>query len=377
MKFNKIAAMLLAIVMVMGLASAALAEDTLKIGVIGPFTGAAAIYGNACKFGAQVAAEQINAQGGVQVELINEDDEHDPEKSLNAYNNVLDHGAQMIAGTTTTTPCIAVGAQANEDRVFMLTPSASSPDVTANKDNVFQVCFTDPAQGSASAVYIKEHSLATKIAIIYNNADAYSTGIYQTFTEEAATQGLEIVSTSTFTDETTDFSVQVSAAKDAGADLVFLPIYYTPASMILQTAKTMDYAPVFFGVDGMDGILTMEGFDPALAEGVFMLTPFSADAEDEATKAFVARYQEITGEIPNQFAADCYDAVNALYTASLAAGITGETSPEDACEMLIEQFKTLQVDGLTGSMTWDETGAVTKTPTAVIIQDGAYVGFNG
>ena len=378
MKFTKaLAAMILAIVMVVGLASAAMAEDTLKIGVIGPFTGAAAIYGNACKYGAQVAAEQINAQGGVQIELLNEDDEHDPEKSLNAYNNVLDNGAQMIAGTTTTTPCIAVGAQANEDRVFMLTPSASSPDVTANKDNVFQVCFTDPAQGTASAQYIKEHELATKIAIIYNNADAYSTGIYQTFVDEAPALGLEIVSTTTFTDETTDFSVQFSDAKDAGADLVFLPIYYTPASMILQTAKTMDYAPVFFGVDGMDGILTMEGFDASLAEGVFMLTPFSADAEDEATKAFVARYQEITGEIPNQFAADAYDAVNALYTASLNAGITGDTSAEDACELLIEQFKTLQVDGLTGSMTWDETGAVTKTPTAVIIKDGAYVGFNG
>ena len=378
MKFNKaIVAMILAIVMVMGLASVAMAEDTIKIGVIGPFTGAAAIYGNACKFGAQVAAEQINAQGGVQVELLNEDDEHDPEKSLNAYNNVLDNGAQMIAGTTTTTPCIAVGAQANEDRVFMLTPSASSVDVINNRDNVFQVCFTDPAQGTASAQYIKEHELGTKIAIIYNNADAYSTGIYQTFVDEAPALGLEIVSTTTFTDETTDFSVQVSDAKDAGADLVFLPIYYTPASMILQTAKNMDYAPVFFGVDGMDGILTMEGFDASLAEGVFMLTPFSADAEDEATKAFVARYQEITGEIPNQFAADCYDAVNALYTASLNAGITGETSPEDACEMLIEQFKTLHVDGLTGSMSWDETGAVTKTPTAVIIKDGAYVGFNG
>ena len=378
MKFTKaLAAMILAIVMVVGLASDAMAEDTLKIGVIGPFTGAAAIYGNACKYGAQVAAEQINAQGGVQIELLNEDDEHDPEKSLNAYNNVLDNGAQMIAGTTTTTPCIAVGAQANEDRVFMLTPSASSPDVTANKDNVFQVCFTDPAQGTASAQYIKEHELATKIAIIYNNADAYSTGIYQTFVDEAPALGLEIVSTTTFTDETTDFSVQVSDAKDAGADLVFLPIYYTPASMILQTAKTMDYAPVFFGVDGMDGILTMEGFDASLAEGVFMLTPFSADAEDEATKAFVARYQEITGEIPNQFAADAYDAVNALYAASLNAGITGDTSAEDACELLIEQFKTLQVEGLTGSMTWDETGAVTKTPTAVIIKDGAYVGFNG
>ena len=378
MKFNKaIVALLLAVVMVVGLCAAAMAEDAIKIGVIGPFTGAAAIYGNACKFGAQVAAEQINAAGGIQVELLCEDDEHDPEKSINAYNNVLDNGAQMIAGTTTTSPCIAVGSQANEDRVFMLTPSASSVDVINGKDNVFQVCFTDPNQGKASAAYITEKGLGSKIAIIYNNADAYSTGIYQTFIDEAASLNLEIVSTTTFTDETTDFSVQVSDAKDAGADLVFLPIYYTPASMILQTAKTMDYAPVFFGVDGMDGILTMEGFDASLAEGVFMLTPFSADAQDERTQAFVARYQEITGEIPNQFAADCYDAVYALYQASMNAGIDGSTSAEDACELLIEQFKTLQVDGLTGNMTWDESGAVTKIPTAVVIQDGAYVGFNG
>ena len=380
MKFNKaIVAVILALVMIMGLASAAMAEDALKIGVIGPFTGAAAIYGNACKYGAEVAAAEINAQGGLQIEMLEEDDEHDAEKSLNAYNTVLDKGAQMIAGTTTTTPCIAVGAQANEDRVFMLTPSASSPDVTDGKDNVFQVCFTDPAQGTASAQYITEHQLATKVAIIYNNADAYSTGIYNTFVAEAANQGLEIVSETTFTDETNDFSVQVAAAKDAGADLVFLPIYYTPASLILATAKSMDYAPVFFGVDGMDGILTMEGFDASLAEGVFMLTPFSADAEDERTQAFVARYQELTGEVPNQFAADCYDAVYALYTASVNAGIDGSTSPEDACELLIAQFTSpdFQIKGLTGDMTWDASGAVTKIPTAVVIKDGAYVGFNG
>ncbi|MBR1820107.1 MAG: ABC transporter substrate-binding protein [Clostridia bacterium] len=376
MKFNKaIVAMTLALVMVMSLCTAAMAEDALKIGVIGPFTGAAAIYGNACKYGAQVAAEQINAEGGLQIELLNEDDEHDPEKSVNAYNTVLDNGAQMIAGTTTTSPCIAVGAQANEDRVFMLTPSASSVDVIDGKDNVFQVCFTDPAQGKASAAYINEKALGTKIAIIYNNADAYSTGIYQTFIDEAAELGLDVVSVTTFTDETTDFSVQVSDAKDNDADLVFLPMYYTPASMILATAKNMEYAPVFFGVDGMDGILTMEGFDASLAEGVFMLTPFSADAPDERTQAFVARYQEITGEIPNQFAADCYDAVYALYEASLAAGIDGSTDAEEACELLIEQFQSLEVEGLTGNMTWDETGAVTKIPTSVVIQDGTYVGF--
>ena len=351
------------------------AEDTLKIGVIGPFTGAAAIYGNACKYGAQVAAEQINAQGGVQIELLNEDDEHDPEKSLNAYNNVLDNGAQMIAGTTTTTPCIAVGKEANSERVFMLTPSASSPDVTEGKDNVFQVCFTDPAQGTASAQYIKEHELGAKIAIIYNNADAYSTGIYQTFVDEAPGLGLEIVSTTTFTDETTDFSVQVSDAKDNGADLVFLPIYYTPASLILAQAKAVDYAPVFFGGDGMDGILNIEGFDTALAEGLLLLTPFNATSEDELTANFVAKYQEAYGEVPNQFAADGYDCIYAIYNAVQQIDGALEMDQAALCDALIAVFTSadFSVNGLTGAgMTWQANGEVAKEALVVAVKDGAY-----
>ena len=280
----------------------------------------------------------------------------------------------MIAGTVTTSPCIAVGAQAFEDRIFMLTPSASSVDVTADKDNVYQVCFTDPAQGAASADYISGHKLATKVAVIYNNADAYSTGIYQTFEAESGNVGLDLVYIGTFTDDTTDFSVQVTGAKEAGAELVFLPIYYTPASMILQQAKNMEFAPVFFGVDGMDGILSIEGFDTSLAEGVMLLTPFSADAQDELTVNFVKTYTEKYGAVPSQFAADAYDTVYALYAASVASGITGETKPEEACDKLIEAFQSLEMTGLTGTMSWDASGAVTKTPTAVIIKDGAYVG---
>ena len=377
MKFNKaIVAMILAIVMVMGMASVAMAEETLKIGVIGPFTGAAAIYGTACKYGAQVAADEINAQGGMQIELLNEDDEHDAEKSVNAYNTVLDNGAQMIAGTTTTTPCLAVSAQAYEDRVFMLTPSASSAKVPEGKDNMYQVCFEDPAMGIFSAQIIAENNLGTNIAVIYNNADDYSTGIYQNFKTKSEELGLTIVSETTFTDDTTDFSVQVTAAKDAGADLVFLPIYYTPASMILATAKSMDYAPVFFGVDGMDGILAMEGFDASLADGVILLTPFSAFSEDERTVDFVAKYQAVSGgDTPNQFAADAYDAVYALYNASVAAGIDGSTSPEDACELLIAEFQELQYSGLTGDMTWTSDGKVSKLPNAYVIKDGGYVAF--
>ena len=356
-------------------AVSAVAEDTIKIGVIGPMTGAAAVYGVAVARAAQIAADEINAADvPLKVEIDVQDDEHDPEKGINAYNATLENGSQMILGTVTTAPCIAVSALAYQERIFMLTPSASSTDVTAGKDNTFQVCFTDPAQGTASAQYIAQHELGTKVGIIYNNADVYSTGIYQTFVDEAAVQGLEIVSTTTFNDDTTDFSVQVTDAKNAGADIVFLPIYYTPASQILTEASRQEFAPIFFGVDGMDGVLTVEGFDTALAEGVMLLTPFSADAEDEMTKKFVGTYQELYNEIPNQFAADAYDGVYALYAASIGAGITGDTTPEDACEMLIAAFPELEHKGLTGTMTWSSTGEVSKTPTAVVIKDGVYVG---
>ena len=374
MKIRKLAAAVLALALVLCMGTAALAEDTIKIGLIGPQTGGAAVYGMAVARAAQIAVDEINAQGSVQIALDVQDDEHDAEKSINAYNAVLDNGAQMILGSVTTTPCIAVAAQAYEDRVFMLTPSASSPAVIEGKDNMYQVCFTDPAQGAASADYIFQNKLGEKIGVIYNNGDVYSTGIYQTFETKAAELGLEIVKVSTFTDDTTDFSVQVTDMKNAGADVVFLPIYYTPASLILTESSKQEFAPVFFGVDGMDGILTVEGFDVSLAEGVMLLTPFSADAEDEKTKSFVAKYQELYGEVPNQFAADAYDGIYALYAAAVAGGITADTSVEDACEILIEQFQQLTVEGLTGTMTWSATGEVTKTPTAVVIKDGVYVG---
>ena len=374
MKIRKLAAAVLALALVLCMGTAAMAEDTIKIGLIGPQTGGAAVYGMAVARAAQIAVDEINAQGGVQIALDVQDDEHDAEKSINAYNAVLDNGAQMILGAVTTTPCIAVAAQAYEERVFMLTPSASSPAVIEGKDNMYQVCFTDPAQGAASADYIFQNKLGEKIGVIYNNGDVYSTGIYQTFETKAAELGLEIVKVSTFTDDTTDFSVQVTDMKNAGADVVFLPIYYTPASLILTESSKQEFAPVFFGVDGMDGILTVEGFDVSLAEGVMLLTPFSADAEDEKTKSFVAKYQELYGEVPNQFAADAYDGIYALYAAAVAGGITSDTSVEDACEILIEQFQSLTVEGLTGTMTWSATGEVTKTPTAVVIKDGVYVG---
>lgn len=377
----------LAMILCLGLLTACAGSPTttpaakaIKIGGIGPLTGGAATYGNSVANGAKIAVAEINAMGGLQFELNFQDDEHDAEKSVNAYNTLKDWGMQVLMGTVTTTPGIAVTTESFNDRIFTLTPSASSTKVIEGKDNVFQMCFTDPNQGIASAQYIADKKLGSKIAIIYNNADAYSTGIFEKFVSEAAKNNLTIVSTTTFTDDTAnDFNVQLTDAKNAGADLIFLPIYYQPASLILTQAKAMGYAPKYFGVDGMDGILTMENFDTTLAEGVMLLTPFAADAADNLTKSFVAKYKEQFKETPNQFAADGYDCIYAIYEACKKAGITADTKAADACTKLIATFTAsdFSIDGLTGAdMTWAATGEVAKAPKGMVIKDGAYIGMN-
>lgn len=397
---KKLFAVLLAVLMVASMAGCGSGSNgsaegsdgaAIKLGGIGPLTGPAAIYGNAAKNGTEIAVEEINAMGGIQFELSYQDDEHDAEKSVNAYNKLKDWGMQILLGTVTTSPCVAVSQESYNDRIFTLTPSASSNDVIGGledadgnvtiprKDNVFQMCFTDPNQGTASAQYISEQKLGEKIAVIYNNSDAYSTGIYTKFAAEAKDRNLNVVSVTTFTDDTAnDFSVQLNEAKNAGADLIFLPIYYTPASLIMKQADSMGYDVKLFGVDGMDGILTLEGFDTSLAEGVMLLTPFTADAEDEKTQNFVKKYTEKYGETPNQFAADAYDCVYAIYEACQKGGITADMSTDEMCAKLIEIFTSsdFSFSGLTGEvMTWSDTGEVSKDPKGMVIKNGAYVGM--
>ena len=325
---------------------------------------------------ARIAIDEINAEGGIQFEFQAQDDEADSgDKAINAYNTLLDWGMQVMIGTVTSGSGITVSAQASEDRMFMLTPSGSSVDMIDGKDNVFQVCFTDPNQGIASADYMAENYPDVKVAVIYRNDDAYSQGIRDMFVKEAEAKGVAVVYEGTFTADTaTDFSVQLTDAQAAGADMMFLPIYYQPASVILSQASQMGYAPTYFGVDGMDGILTLDNFDTSLAEGVLLLTPFSADAEDERTQAFVAEYQARYGEVPNQFAADGYDAVYIVKAALEAAGCTPDMSFEDICEALVAVMPTISVDGITGTgMTWSASGEVSKAPMAVVIRDGVYV----
>ena len=380
-KLTRVISVCAAAAMVLTAVSPVFAEDEkFVIGGIGPVTGAAAAYGISVMNGAQLAVDEINAAGGIngyQVEFVSADDEHDAEKSVNAYNDLKDKGMQILLGTVTSAPCIAVGGEAANDNMFLLTPSGSAVDCIVN-ENAFRVCFSDPAQGAKSAQFIGEHELATKVGIIYDSSDPYSTGIMESFVAEAEGQGIEIVSNEAFSDNRTDFSAQLNKAKDGGAELVFLPFYYQEAALVLKQASDMGFAPKFFGCDGMDGILTVENFDTSLAEGLMLLTPFTPNAEDEMTQNFVKAYEEAyDGLVPIQFGADAYDGIYAIKAALEDAGATPDMSVSDLCEALKVSMGNITVEGLTGTITWDAaTGEPEKEPKAVVIENGEYVAMD-
>ena len=351
--------------------------NVLKIGFSGPLTGDYAQYGNGVKNGAQLAIDEINAAGGIngmKLELNAQDDEADPEKAVNAYNTLVGWGMQLSLGTVTSGACIAFQGEASSENMFLLTPSATAVEAI-DGDNAFRVCFSDPNQGVASADYIADNKVAEKVAVIYESSNAYSSGIYEKFAAQAKVKNLNVVEVQSFTSDTkTDFSAQIQAIKSSGADLVFLPIYYSEAQLILTQAKAAGLNVKFFGCDGLDGILTIPNFDTSLCEGVMLLTPFAADATDKYTINFVTKYKGAYGvETMNQFAADAYDAIYIIKAAIEKAGITADMDASAICDALKVAMTEITVDGVTGTgITWTADGEPSKAPKAVIIENGAY-----
>ena len=351
-------------------------SNEFVIGGIGPTTGAAATYGEAVKNGAELAVKEINEAGGIngyQVRFEWQDDEHDAEKSVNAYNTLKDKGMQILMGTVTSGPCTAVVAKTAEDNMFQLTPSGSAVE-SIKGDHAFRVCFSDPNQGIASADYLAEKFAGKKVAAIYNSSDVYSSGIFEKFSAQAQEKGVEVVTAQAFTkDSAQDFTVQLQKVKESGADVVFLPIYYQEAALILTQADKMGLDVTWFGCDGLDGVIQQLGADASLAEGVMLLTPFVADAEDEKTQAFTAAYKAAYNDlVPTQFAADAYDAMYIIKAAAEKAGITPDMSVSDICEAMKTAMTQIEVAGVTGTMTWSADGEPTKTPNAMVIKDGTY-----
>ena len=352
-------------------------EKTLLIGGTGPLTGDYATYGISVQQGAQIAVDEINEKGGVNgytIKLEVEDDQADPQQAVQAYAKLMDNGMNLSLGSTTSGACVALVKEAKEDGIVTMTPSASQKEATAY-DNNFRVCFLDPDQGTYSADFIKENNLATKVAVLYDKSNTYSVGVYEAFAKEAEKLGLSIVTTQAFTDSSnTDFSSQIQAVKNSGAELLFMPFYQQEAAAVLMQAQGVLENVTYFGVDGMDGVLEKLGTEnQAIANGVMLLTPFSASSSDPTVANFVAKYKEKYNATPDQFAADAYDAVYALCTAFEKAGL--ETDDPEFNQTIAKAMTEIEVTGATGVMTWSADGECKKQAKAVVISDGAYVDY--
>lgn len=346
-------------------------EKTVRLGLIGPMTGDYANYGTSTRDGAQIAVDEINEAGGVNgytFVLDAQDSQGDPDSAVSAYGKLMDNGMDVSLGCVLSGEAQSVITAALEDGILIVTPTSSAKACIEGNPNAFRVCFNDPAQGTASADYIADNGLATKVAVFYQSDIDYSAGLYETFAAEAAVKGIEIVEEQTFTaGSNTDFSTQINAIRDSGCELVFLPIYAAEASTFLTQAAGKLDGVTFFGCDGLDGIQTKIS-DTSLIEGLMMLTPFAADAEDEATQSFVEKYTPVHGTAPDQFAADGYDAV---YIVKAAMEQCGKT-PEDADfnEAMVAAMYEITVEGLTGTMTWDENNEPNKPAKAMVFVDG-------
>lgn len=341
---------------------------TVKIGGIGPLTGAYANYGLSEKNGAELAVKEINEAGGIagkQIELSYQDSQGESESAVNAYGKLMDWGMEVSLGCVLSGENASVVAAARDDDVLLITPSGSADKCIDGNDKAFRVCFYDSYQGAAAAQYIKDNNMVDTVGILYQSDNDYSVGLYNAFVAKCGELGITIAETQTFTSSTnTDFSTQVSALVSSGVKLVFIPLYAEEASTFLTQAHGKFADDVyFFGADGLDGILGKVEQDTSLANNVLMLTPFAADNPAENVQSFVKKYQEAYGATPDQFAADAYDAIYAIKAAVEKAGSTSGAA-------LASALTSLTVEGVTGIMTWTADGNTNKPASAILYYDG-------
>jgi len=339
------------------------------IGGIGPLTGEAASYGTSVKQGAEIALAEINEAGGVEVdgkkiklELNFMDDEATPENAVTAFNPLMDKGMDALMGTVTSGAGLGIIELTKEEGILMLTPSGSAAGLT-KYDNAFRLCFTDPLQGVTMANFAKDAGY-TKIAIIYNNADEYSTGMMDAFVAQVEANGGTIVASESFVSKDVDFNTQLTAIKATDAEVIFVPAYYNDAAYITTQAKQLGMSLPFLGGDGWDGVIA-QSVDPTALEGAVFLTPFLSTDTNPNVQSFVQKYEDAYKVTPDQFAADGYDSIYVIATALEKAGTTESAD-------LISAMTQIKVDGLTGSMTFTPEGEPNKAANFVEIKGGQY-----
>ena len=376
---KRVFAMLLAMAMVFSLMACGSKDkaggsdgDTIRLGGVGPLTGGYANYGLSVQHGAELAAKEINAAGGVNGKMLEvqfQDSQGDPESAVAAYGKLMDWGMNVSLGAVLSGETASVVAAAKADDMFIMETTGSADKCIDGNDKAFRICFYDSYQGTAAADYLKDKALATEVGVFYQSDNDYSAGLYNAFAAQCQKVGVTIKETQTFTTATnTDFSTQVNALVASGVKVVFIPIYAEEASTFLTQAKGKFGSDVyFFGADGLDGILGKVSQDVSIADNVLMMTPFAADSAEPKVQAFVKAYQDAYNATPDQFAADGYDAVYAVKAAK------GSTSGTDLAAVMTS----LTVEGVTGTMTWSADGNTNKAASAILYKNGVGTLFGG
>ena len=378
---KKVVAMFLAAVMALSLVACGSKSDnggsgdasgteTIKLGGVGPLTGGYANYGLSVQHGAELAAKEINAAGGVngkQLEVNFQDSQGDPESAVAAYGKLMDWGMNVCLGGVLSGETASVVAAAKADDMLVMETTGSADKCIDGNDKAFRICFYDSYQGTAAADYLTDNALATEVGVFYQSDNDYSVGLYNAFVAECQNTGVTIKETQTFTTATsTDFSTQVNALASSGVKVVFIPIYAAEASVFLTQAKGKLDGMTIFGCDGLDGLQTKVS-DTSMLKGTMMLTPFAVDAPDAKTQSFVEKFTKVHGSKPDQFAADAYDAVYAVKAAMESCGKT--PADADFTTAMVDTMYKITVDGLTGTMKWDADREPDKAAKAMVFNE--------
>lgn len=345
-------------------------EETINVGMMGPLTGDNAIYGNAVRNGAEMAVNEINANGGVngkQIAFVCMDDKGDSVEATNAYNKLSADGMDILVGAVTSQPTLAVAELAAGEGMPVITPTATMAAVTEGRPNVFRTCYTDPFQGEVLAKFIKEHDEIKTVAILTNNSSDYSTGVATAFREKCAEYGVEIVADENYADADNDMNAQLTTIMAANPDAIVVPDYYKKVALIADQARTKGYDKPLVGPDGFDGILGAIAADNmSITNNMFFANHYFSGSDDEIVVNFIKNYEEKYGETPNAFAASSYDAIY-LMKASLESN-GGDTSHE----AFVSAIAGTTYAGVTGEISYKGNGDPVKSVYIIEIKDGAY-----
>lgn len=344
-------------------------SDVMKVGGLGPLTGPLAIYGVSSTNGSKLAMEEINKNGGIlgkQVEYLVLDEKGDSTEAVTAYNRLVDEGVVALIGDITSKPSLAVAEVAAQDNLPMITPTGTQFNITEAGSNVFRVCFTDPYQGVILANFAKNNLNAKTVAVVVNNSSDYSDGVAKAFMEQAEKLGLKVVAKEGYSDGDKDFRAQLTKILPTNPDVLVVPDYYEQVALITVQAREVGLKSTFIGPDGWDGVSkTLDSSAYGAVENAYFTNHYSLQDTSPKVQNFLKAYREAYNEDPSAFSALSYDAAYMLKAAMEKAGSTDKQAVVDA-------LKTLEYDGVTGHLTFDEKNNPVKAVTVLKIVNGEY-----